>query len=149
MGSCPLLAQRVTMHSSSSDTSGKLRQETLFPPAQAHSNSGVGQAPLGLACHYTPWPLGCLPLPIPWLRHHIPPTAGLLTFLPQRAAGATPHPNSWGNVPQSLGMTLHALQSVPVSGPAGWLPGRLHPTHLSRGTGSSHVPRTTKLWGDL
>lgn len=34
-----------------------------------------------------------------------------------------------------------------VSGPTDWLPGQLHPTHLSRGTGSSHVPRTTKLWG--
>ena len=24
---------------------------------------------------------------------------------------------------------------------------QLHPTHLSTGTGNSHVPRTTKLWG--
>lgn len=61
-----------------------------------------------MVCHYAPWPLGCLPLPIPWLRRHIPPTAGPLTFLPQRAAGAAPHPNSWSNAPQSLGMTLHA-----------------------------------------
>ena len=96
-----------------------------------------------------PWPLGCLPLPISWLRRHIPPTAGPLTFPPQRATGAAPHPNSWGNAPQSLGMTLHANPLYRacwyLDQQAGCQAGST--PHLSRGTGSSPVPRPTKMVG--
>lgn len=88
------LAQRVRLHAPSSDTSGKLRQETLLPQAQAHSSSGAGWAlsGIGLSLPLVPWFLGCLPLPIPPLRLPHPTMAGLLTLLPRRAAGATPPP---------------------------------------------------------
>lgn len=124
----------------------KLRQETLLPQAQVHSSSGAGWAlsGIGLSLPLAPWFLGYLPLPIPPLRLPHPTTAGLLTLLPRRAAGAAPPPKQLEKCPKSLCMMLHANQPYRARW---WLPAWLRPTHLSRGEGSSHVPRATNMGG--